>query len=40
MAEHRWVARQPSGFAFLEFEDERDAEDAIKALDGGSLKGK
>jgi RNA recognition motif-containing protein len=34
-----WVARQPSGFAFLEFEDERDAEDAIKALDGGNLKG-
>ncbi|XP_037937693.1 RNA-binding protein 1-like isoform X2 [Teleopsis dalmanni] len=29
-----WVARNPSGFAFVEFEDRRDAEDAVRGLDG------
>ncbi|XP_054809808.1 serine/arginine-rich splicing factor RSZ21 [Prosopis cineraria] len=29
-----WVARRPPGYAFLEFDDRRDALDAIHALDG------
>jgi RNA recognition motif-containing protein len=29
-----WVARNPPGFAFVEFEDSHDAEDAVRALDG------
>ena len=29
-----WVARNPPGFAFVEFGDCRDAEDAVKGLDG------
>ncbi|CAN8291752.1 unnamed protein product [Cochlearia groenlandica] len=29
-----WVARRPPGYAFLDFDDERDALDAIRALDG------
>ncbi|XP_076947243.1 serine/arginine-rich splicing factor RSZ21-like [Bidens hawaiensis] len=29
-----WVARRPPGYAFVEFDDRRDALDAIKALDG------
>eukprot|EP00038_Savillea_parva_P002395 m.113970 g.113970 ORF g.113970 m.113970 type:complete len:242 (-) comp10822_c0_seq2:628-1353(-) len=33
-----WVARQPSGFAFIEYEDDRDTEDALK-LDGTEIKG-
>eukprot|EP00199_Chlamydomonas_sp_CCMP681_P003333 CAMPEP_0119103764 /NCGR_PEP_ID=MMETSP1180-20130426/2134_1 /TAXON_ID=3052 ORGANISM="Chlamydomonas cf sp, Strain CCMP681" /NCGR_SAMPLE_ID=MMETSP1180 /ASSEMBLY_ACC=CAM_ASM_000741 /LENGTH=160 /DNA_ID=CAMNT_0007088343 /DNA_START=19 /DNA_END=501 /DNA_ORIENTATION=- len=28
-----WVARKPPGFAFMEFEDIRDAEDAVRKLD-------
>ena len=34
-----WVARQPSGFGFVEFEEERDADDAIKEMDGKEIKG-
>lgn len=29
-----WVARNPPGFAFVMFEDTRDARDAVRALDG------
>lgn len=33
-----WVARNPPGFAFIEFEDARDAEDAVRGLDGRLVK--
>lgn len=29
-----WVARNPPGFAFVMFEDTRDARDAVRALNG------
>ncbi|KAL5989789.1 hypothetical protein ACLOJK_010683 [Asimina triloba] len=29
-----WVARNPPGYAFIEFDDRRDADDAISGLDG------
>ncbi|GAA0184817.1 RNA splicing factor [Lithospermum erythrorhizon] len=29
-----WVARRPPGYAFIDFDDKRDAEDAIRGLDG------
>ncbi|XP_037087105.1 serine/arginine-rich splicing factor 7-like isoform X2 [Pollicipes pollicipes] len=32
-----WVARNPPGFAFVEFEDPRDARDAVRGLDGRTV---
>ncbi|KAJ8491205.1 hypothetical protein OPV22_012926 [Ensete ventricosum] len=29
-----WVARKPPGFAFIDFDDRRDAQDALRDLDG------
>lgn len=29
-----WVARRPPGYAFIDFDDYRDAQDAIRELDG------
>lgn len=33
-----WVARRPPGYAFIDFDDYRDAQDAIRELDGMSRR--
>lgn len=35
-----WVARNPPGFAFVEFESARDAEDSVRGLDGRTVCGR
>ena len=32
-----FVARNPPGFAFIEFDNSKDAEDSVRALDGRYL---
>jgi len=34
-----WVAQRPPGFAFVEFDDPRDAEDSCRHLDGVRING-
>ena len=34
-----WIARNPPGFAFVEFDDEKDADDAVRGLDGTTVCG-
>lgn len=34
-----WVARNPPGFAFIEFKDDEDANEAIKEMNGASING-
>lgn len=34
-----WVARNPPGFAFVEFEDPRDADEAVRDMDGKMVSG-
>merc|ERR1712060_560165 len=36
--EHIWIARNPPGFAYVEFESDKDAKDAARALDGKAMK--
>ncbi|XP_072171679.1 serine/arginine-rich splicing factor 10-like [Diadema setosum] len=35
-----WIARNPPGFAFVEFVDSRDAHDSVRGLDGKYLCGR
>lgn len=35
-----WIARNPPGFAFVEFEDARDAADSVRGLDGRTVCGR
>ncbi|XP_041460439.1 serine/arginine-rich splicing factor 7-like [Lytechinus variegatus] len=34
-----WIARNPAGFAFVEYEDPRDASDAVKDMDSRTICG-
>jgi len=35
-----WIARKPPGFAFVLMDDPRDAEDAVRELDGSRICGR
>lgn len=35
-----WLARDPPGFGFVTFEDARDADEAIRAVDKTDFRGK
>ncbi|KAJ8045260.1 Serine/arginine-rich splicing factor 7 [Holothuria leucospilota] len=35
-----WLARNPPGFAFVEFSNQHDADDCLRALDGSTLMGR
>lgn len=34
-----WVAQNPPGFAFVTYDDERDAEEAVRQMNGSSIPG-
>ncbi|GFQ65928.1 hypothetical protein TNCT_571541 [Trichonephila clavata] len=34
-----WVARNPPGFAFIEFEDDTEANEAIREMNGATING-
>ncbi|XP_003748583.1 RNA-binding protein Rsf1-like [Galendromus occidentalis] len=36
---HVWVAQNPPGFAFIEFDDERDASEACNEMNGANVNG-
>ena len=37
---HIWVAKNPPGFGFVDFEDPRDAQDCVEAMDGSVFNGR
>ena len=39
MVKNVWVARRPPGFAFVEMDDRRDAQEAARSLDGARIAG-